>query len=58
MLDKTLIRDTILIPSVSSKVIESKGGKKIGYLALSVFAADTDVRLKQQLQELLDQGVK
>ena len=58
IIDKTLTRDTILIPSVSSKILTGNSDIKIGYIALSVFAADTDSRLKKEIQTLLDQNIQ
>ena len=49
---------TILIPSVSSKILTGNSDIKIGYIALSVFAADTDSRLKKEIQTLLDQNIQ
>ena len=39
------------IPSVTSKVIE-KDNKRIGYLAISIFATNTDEQLKEELKKL------
>lgn len=58
IIDKTLTRDTILIPSVSSKVINWTWWTKIGYIALSVFAVDTDSHLKKEIKDLLNQNIQ
>ncbi len=58
IIEKTLTRDTILIPSVSSKVLTGSGGEKIGYIWLSVFADDTDNKLKKEIQILLDEKIQ
>ena len=39
------------LPSIESKVLE-KNGKKIAYLAISIFATNTDEQLKDELKEL------
>lgn len=44
-------RSKISIPSVTSKVIE-KDNKKIGYIGMDVFAANTDEQFKKQLLSL------
>lgn len=58
IIEKTLTRDTIVIPSVTSKVLTGTAGEKIGYIWLSVFAADTDSRLKKEIQQLLDKKIQ
>lgn len=44
------------IESVSSKIFE-KNGKKIGYLEISIFAANTDVQFERKLLELEGQNI-
>ena len=39
------------LPSIQSKIIE-KEGKRIGYLAISIFATNTDEQLKDELKKL------
>lgn len=51
VIEKSITRDTILIPSVSSKLF-SLGTKKIGYIALSLFAQDTDEKLQIEIDSL------
>ena len=58
ILEKNIVRDTILIPSVSSKILTGLQGQKIGYIWLSIFASDTDIRLKKEIQTLLDAKVQ
>ena len=58
IIEKTLTRDTIVVPSVTSKMLTGIAGVKIGYIWLSVFAADTDSRLKKEIQQLLDAQVQ
>jgi len=56
--EKEVIRDTILIPSVSSKVFSgSVKGHKIWYIALSLFAQDTDEKLQLEITNLKNQGI-
>lgn len=45
------------IPSVSSKIIE-KQNKKIGYIAISIFASNTDEQLSEELKELEKKQIK
>lgn len=47
----TLKRTTVSVPSVASKVIE-KNGKKIGYLSIDVFSANTYNQFKNNLESL------
>ena len=47
---------SVNIPSVKSSVIE-KGGKKIGYINLTIFAANTLTQFEQHLKELEKQGI-
>lgn len=55
LIEKTLIRDKIVIPSVSSQLFT--GSSQVGslwYIALSMFAQDTNELLQQQIQQLID----
>lgn len=45
------------IPSITSKIIEEKN-KKIGYLAISIFATNTDEQLKEELKKLEKENFK
>lgn len=53
----SIVRDAILIPSVSSKLLPQSGKKKIGYIWLSLFAEDTDERLAEEIKSLLDASI-
>lgn len=44
------------IPSISSSVIE-KSGKKIGYIDITIFAANTATQFEKHLKELETQGI-
>ncbi len=46
-----VIKKEVEIPSVESKVFQ-KNDKKIGYLYVSIFAKNTDVQFKEQLENL------
>ena len=47
----TVVTDKVNIPSVESKVLK-KNGKKIGYIYVGIFAANTDEQFFEQLQKL------
>lgn len=51
-IEKTVTRDTITIPSVSSKILTWKQWQHIGYISLSIFGAETDKLLQQEIQTL------
>lgn len=58
IIEKNVVRDTILIPSVSSKIFSgSIKGYNIWYIALSVFAQDTDERLQNEISRLMQQWI-
>ncbi len=58
IIEKDVVRDTILIPSVSSKIFSgSVKDHKIWYIALSLFAQDTDERLQNEIIELEKQWI-
>lgn len=52
----TIIPANVNIPSVYKEVFEN-GNKKIGYLALNIFAENTDEQFKQKLKELEKEGI-
>lgn len=54
--DVTLKKENIEIDSVQSEVIE-KGGKKIGYMYISIFASNTAEQFKNQLLELEKENI-
>lgn len=56
LMDFTLTREIIDIPTVESKVLEEN--KNIGYMRLRMFASNTDEDLIQQMNELQEQGIK
>jgi carboxyl-terminal processing protease len=54
-IDKSIIRDTITIPSVSSKMLTWAWDSPIAYIALSLFAQDTDELLQREIMWLKKQ---
>ncbi len=58
LITKTLTRDTIEIPSVTSKIITTKNGVKIGYIGLAAFAGDTERRLQNIIRHFTIQGIQ
>ena len=56
ILEKKIIRDTIAIPSITSKIF-TLSEKKIGYIAISLFAQNTDEKLIQEIDNLKSQSV-
>ncbi len=52
-LTKEVVRDIIVIPTVSSKIIDYNNKKNIWYISLGIFAQDTDQRLVLALQEIM-----
>ena len=51
IIDVTLTRGSVDIPSVTSEIIE-KNNKKIGYIYVSVFAENTDSQFKKEVEKL------
>jgi carboxyl-terminal processing protease len=51
-IEKTVTRDTITIPSVSSKILTWKQLQHIGYISLSIFWSETNTLLQQEIQTL------
>lgn len=52
----TIERETIEIESVDSSVFDVND-KKVGYIYISIFAANTDQQFKQALEELEEDGI-
>lgn len=50
-MDVTLTRGSVDIPSVTSEIIE-KNNKKIGYIYVSIFAENTDIQFKEEVEKL------
>ena len=49
-------RDRITIPSVSSKIIK-RTGKRIGYIEIDIFAANTYEQFKTELEKIEKEGI-
>lgn len=57
MIFKTVTRDTVIVPSVSSKVILDKKWRPLGYLSLAVFGEDTNIRLIEAMKDFHNQNI-
>ncbi|MCA9326965.1 S41 family peptidase [Candidatus Saccharibacteria bacterium] len=53
-LEFTIVRDTIHVPSVESKILDGN----IGYMQVSQFSDDTDELARKAAQEFQDKGIK
>lgn len=58
ILQKIVVRDKIIVPSVSSRVLTGDHGQPIGLITLSTFALDTKQRLHEAISELLDHKIQ
>lgn len=56
-IEQEVVRDTIIIPSVNSKIITWKKWESLWYIALSIFAQDTDEKLQIEIKKLKDQKI-
>ena len=52
----TVSREHVTLSSVSSEII-NKSNKKIGYINISIFAANTDTQFKETLKQLETDGI-
>lgn len=57
MQDISLTRDTVSIPSVSYELLTGSQGKKIAYLALSIFGEETNKLLMSHIQDIKKSNV-
>ena len=55
-IDIAVTRKIVTLKSVSSKIFE-QDGKKVGYIYISIFAANTDSRFKKELIDLEKKGI-
>lgn len=55
-IDIALTRKIVTLKSVSSKIFE-QDGKKVGYIYISIFAANTDSQFKKELIDLEKKGI-
>ena len=53
---KSSNKQTVTLKSVSSKIFE-QDGKKVGYIYISIFAANTDSQFKKELIDLEKKGI-
>lgn len=56
VINYTLKKETVIIKSVASKIIE-KENKKIGYIYISIFSNTTVAQFKENLDDLKKQGI-
>lgn len=57
-IQKTLIRSTISIPVVASRVLKAKNGRRVGYLILASFSSDAHSEVARALTKLKKQGAQ
>ena len=55
-IDIAVTRKIVTLKSVSSKIFEQEG-KKVGYIYISIFAANTDSQFKKELIDLENKGI-
>lgn len=55
-LDIKLVRENVVLSSVTSEVYENNG-KKVGYIYIGIFASNTDSQFKEELKKLKDQNI-
>lgn len=55
-IDIAVTRKIVTLKSVSSKIFE-QDGKKVGYIYISIFAANTDSQFKKELVDLEKKGI-
>ena len=55
-IDIAVTRKIVTLKSVSSKIFE-QDGKKVGYILISIFAANTDSQFKKELIDLEKKGI-
>lgn len=55
-IDIAVTRKIVTLKSVSSKIFE-QDGKKVGYIYISIFAANTDSQFKKELIDLENKGI-
>ena len=55
-IDIAVTRKIVTLKSVSSKIFEQEG-KKVGYIYISIFAANTDSQFKKELIDLEKKGI-
>lgn len=58
IIEKEIIRDKLVIPSVSSKIITWSKGQNIGYINISIIGEETENLLKKSISDLKEQWFK
>lgn len=53
-----IVRATIVVPMVTSRMIENEGAPKIGYVQLAEFSSNANGQFEDALRELQDQGAE
>ncbi len=53
-----IVRATIVVPMVTSRMIENDGAPKIGYVQLAEFSSNANGQFEEALRELQDQGAE
>lgn len=53
-----IVRDTIVVPMVTSRLIEEEGAPTIGYVQLAEFSANASGQFEDALREVQDQGAE
>ena len=55
-MDIKLVRTNVVLASVTSEVFE-KNNKKVGYIYIGIFASNTDIQFKEELNKLKKEGI-
>ncbi len=58
VIEKTITRDKLIVPSVNGKVITWSNGTHLGYINISIIGEETETLLKNTLSELKSQNIK
>lgn len=53
-----IVRDSIVVPMVTSRLIEEEGAPKIGYVQLAEFSANANGQFEDALREVQSQGAE
>lgn len=51
LIEKTIVRDKLIIPSVNGKIMTGANSKTIGYINISIIGEETETLLKKTLKE-------
>ncbi len=58
IIEKEIVRDKLIIPSVSSNIITWAKGQNIGYINISIIGEETENLLKKSISDLKEQWFK